>query len=375
MDKQAVLPLYIEAVLPERESYLYQRALNKTRAITRNMKPEEVEEYLQSKAFANALYHIKQSDKAYQALRRGELILDFHQAEFERLAPLMLSERRQGNPVNLAFLRSVDRCRVPLKKARAALRLLNEQAPRKALEAQTARLAESADGKLERYLRQGDLSRLVEKDRDVGRVLDYILDNAFARGVPASVVEQAFQPRTLTRLLQDALNQACPEIAACGGVSTESGETVAAVVKGEIRRAKNNVCAQVRKRFPAARLRRLLAANASLKRLQKQADAAFAKERRLRSALLSAVPEHYRDLYPLARQMRRHFILHLGPTNSGKTYEGVGRLHGARCGIYLGPLRLLAAEQFETLNLNDVPCSVVTGEDRKSVVPGAILHG
>ena len=30
---------YIQALLPERERYLYQHALNKTRVITRSMKP------------------------------------------------------------------------------------------------------------------------------------------------------------------------------------------------------------------------------------------------------------------------------------------------------------------------------------------------
>ena len=62
--------------------------------------------------------------------------------------------------------------------------------------------------------------------------------------------------------------------------------------------------------------------------------------------------------------MKRHFFLHLGPTNSGKTYEGIQRLHGAENGLYLGPLRLLAAEQFEALNLDDIPCSLVTGEEQ-----------
>ena len=94
------------------------------------------------------------------------------------------------------------------------------------------------------------------------------------------------------------------------------------------------------------------------------------RERRLRAALVTAIPEHYRDLYPLARSMRRRFILHLGPTNSGKTHESTGRLRGARHGIYLGPLRLLAAEQFEEMNLNDVPCSLVTGEEQIHI-PGS----
>ena len=62
--------------------------------------------------------------------------------------------------------------------------------------------------------------------------------------------------------------------------------------------------------------------------------------------------------------MHRRFILHIGPTNSGKTWESMQRLHAARCGIYLGPLRLLAFEQFETLNLDDIPCSLITGEEQ-----------
>ena len=46
---------YIQALLPERERYLYQHALNKTRVITRSMKPAEKEAYLQSETFQNTL--------------------------------------------------------------------------------------------------------------------------------------------------------------------------------------------------------------------------------------------------------------------------------------------------------------------------------
>ena len=111
----------------------------------------------------------------------------------------------------------------------------------------------------------------------------------------------------------------------------------------------------------------MLNRNRSLKDLQARKDQSAASRRELRDALIHAMPEHVRDLYPLARRMRRRFILHLGPTNSGKTWESVQRLHGASHGIYLGPLRLLAFEQFEALNLEDVPCSLVTGEERIDV--------
>ena len=44
------------------------------------------------------------------------------------------------------------------------------------------------------------------------------------------------------------------------------------------------------------------------------------RELALQEKVLTAIPDRYRDLYPRARAMRRRFILHVGPTNSGKTY-------------------------------------------------------
>jgi len=361
---------YIDAVIPEREEYLYERALGKVRAITRDMTAEEREEYLSGKAFASTLYHIRRNDKAYQALQRGELASDYHRAEFERLAPLILSELRRGGKINLAFLRSVDRSRVSLKKANEAIDLIEKQAPQACLKAQEERLTDEAEAKVERYLKRGDFSRSIGKEQQVAQVLDHLMKTRFERGLPAQAVDRAYHPRSLIGVLRGEVNRAFPALAACGNICLESGETVSYEVKAALRKSKNEICAGLRERFDEERIRKLLARNPSVKQLQKQADAVSSKERKLRSALLGAIPEHYRDLYPLARQMRRRFILHLGPTNSGKTYEGVGRLSGARQGIYLGPLRLLAAEQFETLNLSDVPCSLVTGEEQ-ILVPGS----
>ena len=66
----------------------------------------------------------------------------------------------------------------------------------------------------------------------------------------------------------------------------------------------------------------------------------------------------------------RHFILDIGPTNSGKTYAGMTRLKAASNGVYLGPLRLLAMEVAETLNTSGTPCSLLTGEEC-DIVEGA----
>lgn len=88
--------------------------------------------------------------------------------------------------------------------------------------------------------------------------------------------------------------------------------------------------------------------------------------------VLTAIPDRYRDLYPRARAMHRHFTLHVGPTNSGKTYDAMKKLARASSGVYLGPLRLLAYEQFENLNSKGIPCSLVTGEEQE-IIKGAMI--
>ena len=58
-------------------------------------------------------------------------------------------------------------------------------------------------------------------------------------------------------------------------------------------------------------------------------------------------------------------IYHGGPTNSGKTYNALQRLKSAKPGLYVGPLRLLAAEIYETLNAQGVYTSLITGQERR----------
>lgn len=48
--------------------------------------------------------------------------------------------------------------------------------------------------------------------------------------------------------------------------------------------------------------------------------------------------------FPEARKMKRKFIYHHGPTNSGKTHAALLELEKANNGIYCSPLRLLAWE-------------------------------
>ncbi|WP_297421974.1 helicase-related protein [Clostridium sp.] len=74
-------------------------------------------------------------------------------------------------------------------------------------------------------------------------------------------------------------------------------------------------------------------------------------------------PKNPKDEYPAARSMKRKFYIHLGDTNTGKTYNALERLKSAKKGVYLSPLRILALENFEKLNKEGVICDLQTGEE------------
>ncbi len=100
------------------------------------------------------------------------------------------------------------------------------------------------------------------------------------------------------------------------------------------------------------------------KRAERGSGRRRAIDKVLQENLLRAIPENYVDLYPAVRLRTRKFVFHIGPTNSGKTYSAMQALRSAGSGAYLGPLRLLAYEQFEAMNTDGYPCSLWTGEER-----------
>ena len=83
-----------------------------------------------------------------------------------------------------------------------------------------------------------------------------------------------------------------------------------------------------------------------------------------RQALLARTIRDFKNLFPMARGMRRKLILHIGPTNSGKTYQAMQKLENADTGYYLAPLRLLALEGYETLRNKGIDASLITGEEQ-----------
>jgi len=71
------------------------------------------------------------------------------------------------------------------------------------------------------------------------------------------------------------------------------------------------------------------------------------------------------EWYPATRAIQRTVHLHIGPTNSGKTYQALKKLESAESGVYAGPLRLLAHEVYTRFNAKGKPCALITGEERR----------
>lgn len=94
---------------------------------------------------------------------------------------------------------------------------------------------------------------------------------------------------------------------------------------------------------------------------KKEAEAAEQRrEQEIRDFLESYSPDYY---IAQAKKLNRYFILHIGPTNSGKTFDAVEDLKRNTPGTYLGPLRLLALEMADKINDAGIPCSMITGEE------------
>lgn len=72
------------------------------------------------------------------------------------------------------------------------------------------------------------------------------------------------------------------------------------------------------------------------------------------------------EWFPGTRATQRVVHLHVGPTNSGKTYHALKRLESAESGVYAGPLRLLAHEVYTRLNSKGKPCALLTGDERRA---------
>ena len=81
--------------------------------------------------------------------------------------------------------------------------------------------------------------------------------------------------------------------------------------------------------------------------------------------ILSELRKPVRWYKRLPNNEPRNIIMHVGPTNSGKTHHALNSFFKAKSGVYCAPLRLLALEIWDRTNRQGTPCRLVTGEERR----------
>ncbi len=87
-----------------------------------------------------------------------------------------------------------------------------------------------------------------------------------------------------------------------------------------------------------------------------------------REKVSELIDDYYKKFWFDKRLEGTKYIIHVGPTNSGKTYQAINRLieigNEGGNGVYLAPLRLLAHEVYEKLSqqLSPEKTELVTGE-------------
>lgn len=122
--------------------------------------------------------------------------------------------------------------------------------------------------------------------------------------------------------------------------------------------------------YDRPRMLKLLSQNPNYKEIFEELIRKKEFAQKLYTDILATIPDNIADLYPNARMMTRKFIIHAGPTNSGKTHEAMKSFTTDNTGVYLAPLRLLAYEQFDRLNKDGIITNLVTGEEIQNL-PGA----
>ena len=267
---RSAMEAYIQALLPERERYLHQHALNKARVITRSMKPSEKEAYLQSEAFQTTLRQLQRRDKIWQGLLRGELVLSGDRMEFDRLSRLISKEMEEGRKVDLAFLRTVEKSKVSLEKAYEAIRIIREGDLRRWFDEQIGSFTTRAENRVVLWLRTGDHGARLKEEDEERSVVRRVMDKYFPGGLTPKAVDRAFQPGSLAGYLRAEAGKAFPELNACRNVRMPSGETVASAVRREADRGARLVINALDKKFSKDRLRRLLEKNAALICIKRQ---------------------------------------------------------------------------------------------------------
>ena len=83
---------------------------------------------------------------------------------------------------------------------------------------------------------------------------------------------------------------------------------------------------------------------------EKRKEEELAEIERKKELELKVIEDVFGQEYSPTVGRNIRFVLHIGETNTGKTYKALAKMMKADSGLYLAPLRLLALEVYDKLN-------------------------
>ncbi|GIN61126.1 hypothetical protein J27TS8_11190 [Robertmurraya siralis] len=104
-----------------------------------------------------------------------------------------------------------------------------------------------------------------------------------------------------------------------------------------------------------------------LAKREKRKEEELAAQRKKEEEKAERIEEIFGQEYQPRLGSDIRYVLHIGDTNTGKTFHALEQMKKASSGLYLAPLRLLALEVFDKLNSDGVPCTLKTGEEEKAI--------
>ncbi|MEA3213088.1 MAG: ATP-dependent helicase [Chthoniobacter sp.] len=202
-------------------------------------------------------------------------------------------------------------------------------------------------------------------ERDVTMIVSELFENVVIGGHPCSL--NVFEILPLNRPKRaDVLSARLRQLS---GDARRRGPAIQAEILAQIPRIEHAI-AENRDRLDESDIRgelRKIEGRISVRQFIDGASRVV-RELSLRAAnhrMAEGIALHrFHETFPGARARARELLFIAGPTNSGKTYAAFQKLAAASTGVYLAPLRLMAAEFWDRMRGAGVPCSLITGEER-----------
>lgn len=317
-------------------------------------------QYLKSEIGLEFFYQYLNEDKNYQKHNSIDYIYSIEFTQIYEKYRSNLEEKKKAIEVyNLELNSKQKKCKIELKKMQSFMQmvlkdcktLLNSSSNRKWIIKQIYSQTEDfyTIGKI--YFEDEELSQ--------NNIEEYI--ETFKSGYDSFYIET----EELEQLLYDEvlvfLKQKNPFVEICIQLEENFCDDLYELINDFI--MDSDIFSSILEMITEETVLHFIEKNSNYKKVIQDYKEKLKEKEHLRTLIYQNTPVNYVDFFPQTRKMKRHFILHIGPTNSGRTYDALKEFTSDKKCAYYAPLRLMAFETYESLNKRKILCTLKTGEE------------